>query len=116
MDATRRIGHRIRQLREAKNLSKSELARRCNVSTTAVWNWEENGIVPRAETFTQLASALGVKEAFLRFGDSPEEQSPSSAVAPRSVATIIQEAREEIAFLTGMDVTQVTLNVEFSSK
>jgi transcriptional regulator with XRE-family HTH domain len=116
------IGKRIKQLREAKGLSKSDVARRCHVTTTAVWNWEENGIVARSETFALLASALGVREDFLRTGEGPpnppahtDGQTPA-ALAPRSVAAVIEQARSEIADITGVALSNVRLSVEFSSQ
>jgi len=108
------IGSRINWLREDNDLSKSELARKCGVTTTAVWNWEKNGIVPRFETFELLAKALGVSATFLRTGVDEPAPEPTS-LPTRTVAVIIDEARNEIAAITGVPINNVRLNVEFLS-
>lgn len=60
MDQTERVGANIKRFRELAGLSKSELARRANVSPTAVHNWEENGVVPRMEVMLTLEKILEV--------------------------------------------------------
>ena len=114
MKRTYEIGKRIKELREAIGISKSALARKCEVTTTAVWNWEENGIIPRSETFTLVAKALGVSEASLRMG--ADTVVPSVSRPARTVAAIIEDARSEIASITGMALGNVRLNVEFVSQ
>jgi transcriptional regulator with XRE-family HTH domain len=106
------IGNRIQELRERLGLSKSALARKCGVTVTAVWNWEKNGIVPRSEAFALVAEALGVSEMFLRSG--ADTAAPAKPV--RTVASIIEDARGEIASITGMPLTNVRVNVEFVSQ
>ena len=106
------IGSRIKGLRVATGLSKSELARMAGVTPTAVWNWEENGIVPRSGAFAMAAIALGVSEAFLRTGTGNTAATPS---APRTVAMIIEAARSEIAAVTGIPLNNVRLSMEFVS-
>jgi transcriptional regulator with XRE-family HTH domain len=106
------IGHRIKALRERLGLSKSKLALMCCVTTTAVWNWEENGIVPRSEAFKLAAAALGVSESYLRTGDG--NGAPSNPTM-RTVAMILDEARNEIATITGVPLSDVYLKMEFVS-
>lgn len=60
MDRARRVGANIKRFRELAGLSKSELARQVKVSPTAVNNWEENGVMPRAELMFDLGKALEV--------------------------------------------------------
>ncbi len=49
----------IRQLRQAKRLSISELARRSGVSRATIMRAENEYFFPRAETLDKLAAALG---------------------------------------------------------
>ncbi|MBA4164862.1 MAG: hypothetical protein C0510_09590 [Erythrobacter sp.] len=60
MDNAKQVGANIKRFRELAQLSKSELARRVKVSPTAVNNWEENGVIPRAEVWYDLTRALEV--------------------------------------------------------
>ena len=114
MKGNAEIGKRIKALRESQGMSKSELARRCGVTTTAVWNWEENGRVARGETLDLAAKALGVSQRYLISGEGTHILAPSSS-SVRTVATIIDDARNEIANITGVPLNQVRLNVEFVS-
>jgi transcriptional regulator with XRE-family HTH domain len=111
------FGRRVQELRVARGLSKSELARRVSVTPTAVWNWEKNNLTPREPTFTVLARLLGVTNLFLRTGMDGEDPSPvaSPVPSPRTVAVIIEQARNDIAACTGMELTKVRVNVEFVS-
>ena len=112
MANTSEIGSRIKVLREGLGLSKSKLASMCGVTTTAVWNWEENGIVPRSEAFKLAAAALGVSESYLRTGDG---SGPAPASAARTVAMVLEDARSEIAAITGFPLSDVHLRMEFVS-
>lgn len=112
MKTSNGISQRIKDLRKSRGLSKSELARKTGVTPTAVWNWEDTEVVPRGETFGLVAQALGVSETYLRTG---EGSAASAAPLGRTVATIIEEARNEIAAITGITVNNVRLNVEFVS-
>ncbi len=94
-------------------MSKSELARQSGVTTTAVWNWEENGIIPRYETFVKAATALGVTEIFLRTG--LPAFAPKAAEVIRTIRTIIEEARSEIADIMGVPLDKILLKLEVSS-
>ena len=91
----------------------SEVARRCGVTTTAVWNWEETGVVPRSAAFALAAKALGVSETYLRTGI--DSSIPSAGQSERKVAVIIEAARAEIAEVTGVALKNIRLNVEFLS-
>ena len=102
------FGERLRSAREARKLSPSELARRVGVTPTAVWNWENQGIVARRDTLAKLARELGVSEAFLLAGKMGGAEVPS-----QNVASIVAEAREKIAAVTGYPINSVKLHLEF---
>ena len=117
MKNNKEIGGRIKALRERIAMTKAELARQSGVSTTAVWNWEEHGRVARGETMERAAKALGVSQLYLVSGGEEHRPAPpvSSTNGARTVAVIIEDARGEIAKLTGMPLANVKLNVEFVS-
>jgi transcriptional regulator with XRE-family HTH domain len=60
---------RVVTLREQQSLTATDLAKLANVTPAAVWNWEKNGITPRAATVNTIASKLGVTPEFLLNGD-----------------------------------------------
>jgi transcriptional regulator with XRE-family HTH domain len=119
------VGDRIARIRESKGWSASDLARRMEVTPTAVWNWEKNGIQPRPAAFVRLARILGVTEEQLRNGSTApaglvQEAGTSTDMTPRrgvarsmrSVAEIIEDSRREIAQATGWPFERVRVSVE----
>jgi transcriptional regulator with XRE-family HTH domain len=107
------IGKRIQQARQAKNMSASRLAREVDVSSTAVWNWEQNEIAPRAPLLAKIAVCLGVSEEFLRTGK--EDQALNANLKPQSVAEMLEKTRTQIAQATGFPLEQVKLHLELGS-
>jgi transcriptional regulator with XRE-family HTH domain len=65
---------RLKESRGERGFSKSELARRINVSPTAVWSWEEANAYPRPDALAKIAAALLTTTDFLETGDEPQEQ------------------------------------------
>jgi transcriptional regulator with XRE-family HTH domain len=67
----KKMGYRIREVREAKGMSQEELAERADISRTIIWNLETN---PCAETTTKtlkkIAEALDTTVAAIFFEDS----------------------------------------------
>lgn len=59
-NAADRIGHRIRRIREARNISITELANRIDVSADMLQKYENGQRKPRAERLKKIASELGV--------------------------------------------------------
>jgi transcriptional regulator with XRE-family HTH domain len=50
----------ITELRESRGWSRQELAKRAGVTRMAVWNWENNRRVPRADQLKAVAAVFGV--------------------------------------------------------
>jgi transcriptional regulator with XRE-family HTH domain len=128
MTAEDGVGKRIRDCREAKKISQATLAKLVGLSTAAIWNWETKGTVPRPETLTKVAEALGVSENYLFDGDdrlvSSLVSKPAKVLrAPLirvqakpstdTVAEEVEKTKAKIAELTGFDVSQVRLRLEF---
>jgi len=72
-------GARLKRLREARGLSRAELAaivvklgRRTEQSD--IRSYEEDGYFPRIQTFAALARALGVSLDVLWYGEEKAEQ------------------------------------------
>jgi transcriptional regulator with XRE-family HTH domain len=101
--ASKSLGNRILELRNLRGLSQTTLAGRLDVSSTAVWNWEQNGVNPRPAMLKKLAKALSVSEAYLLTGKDAPPQS-------RTAAQIIRAAAEEIAALNGVPVSKVHID------
>lgn len=105
--ATRTMAERIKYKREALGLSKADLARAVNVTTTAVWNWEENGSKPRKYVLQEIAKALKVSQEYIISGEDIDKD--GLAQAP---AEIIRLAEIKIAALNGVPVERVRLRLE----
>jgi transcriptional regulator with XRE-family HTH domain len=82
MNRARRVGANIKRFRELAGLSKSDLARRVDVSPTAVHNWEENGVIPRMEVMLRLEKVLEV--SWLQLMGANDDPDPRSADATAS--------------------------------
>jgi transcriptional regulator with XRE-family HTH domain len=83
--ATAAIGKRIRRLREAKGLSRTDLARTINVDVSSIAGWEGGKRLPRDQVRPRLALALDSELALLM---SPQvEPDTLSTVAVLDVAS-----------------------------
>jgi transcriptional regulator with XRE-family HTH domain len=68
VDEPRRVGFRIRRLRERAGWSREELAERLGVHAGSVARWESGGAVPHAYRLEQIAGLGGATVAWLRGG------------------------------------------------
>lgn len=84
------FGKRVKETREARSMSAAALARLVNVSSTAVWNWEQNFTTPRSETLGNVASVLGVTRQWLLTGADGAKPSkvPESAAIDLSTFSL----------------------------
>lgn len=65
-DYRERVGRRIRQTRERRSLSQTELARLMEVSDAQISRWERGRVMPSPRHLEGLGRALGVPaETFL---------------------------------------------------
>ena len=71
------FGPRVKQLRELRGLTTSELARAVGVTPASVWQWEKNGRHPRESTLEAVAQTLGVEIGYLE-----GEKSLAPSIAP----------------------------------
>jgi transcriptional regulator with XRE-family HTH domain len=69
----RAVGHRIRDLRERRGLSREELAARVGVHAGSIARWETGGSVPHAYTLERIAEVCGGSAEYIRTGRGDEE-------------------------------------------
>jgi transcriptional regulator with XRE-family HTH domain len=93
------IGSQVQALRIAQGMNKTALANRLGVSTTAVWNWEEENTTPRPHLVPKIAEALGVSVQSLLKGGT-EEPADASAVQNDRV---LDQAKAEPAVAAQID-------------
>ena len=70
------LGNAIKSLRKEMKISRKDLAARCNISITALYNIENNLSFPSKDTINGICSALGVPVSFLMFYSLTEEDVP----------------------------------------
>lgn len=71
-----KIGNRIRESREQKTLSQSELARRLGVSQPTVSDWENGKTEPSVDNLRTLAVELDVWFEWIVTGRGPRNFTP----------------------------------------
>ena len=81
------LGERILSLRQERNISQADLARRLDVSRQAVSKWEKGQSSPDTVKLIQLAEILDVEVEYLATGIKPE---------PKSVVLNVVETVERI--------------------
>lgn len=70
------LGKAIKSLRKEMKISRKELAARCRISVTALYNIENNLSFPSKDTINGICSALGVPVSYLMFYSLTEEDVP----------------------------------------
>jgi transcriptional regulator with XRE-family HTH domain len=116
---------RVSALRLERGLSKTALAKKLDVSTTCVWNWEEGNTYPRPGALMKVAKELRTTVDFLERGQKPAS-SDETAASPKNdlisdspvkqtLADAIHAARVQIAELAGLDFGQVKIVLEYGS-
>lgn len=90
------IGKTIKELRETKGLSQSELGKICGVSDKAVSTWENDLKVPRMGKIQQMADYFGVKKSDIIEGISQEEIERIAKQNVQQVEDLSQQMQEAI--------------------
>ncbi len=89
------FGSRIKQLRDARGMSQTDLARILNVTPKAVSKWEAGKMEPRPPMVTRIAQALGVGRDELINGapaKSADAGRPTATPVPAAVEVQIEQA------------------------
>jgi transcriptional regulator with XRE-family HTH domain len=105
---------RLRKTRLARDMTQENFAAQVGVTTQTAWSWEKHRSRPNPERMSKIASVLAVTEMFLRIGADAIADAPKE-VAPGSLTSMIEEARQKFASLVGIPPSQVRLSVEFLS-
>jgi transcriptional regulator with XRE-family HTH domain len=106
MSFENRLGRRIQACREAKKISRSELAKLIGISPATIWHWETRGTIPRQARMSKIAEALQVSESYLWGTGAPEVFATSASISKQ-----IGRLKTEIAILTGIDVSNIKVEV-----
>ena len=109
MSSRETVGARIRRLRIARGMSKSELARRSDVSPTAVNNWEKWQIGPRSDVLPAIAKALGTTVGALRGEVAAGGVSPAGSEAREEA---LSDLKARIAALLGVATERVRIYID----
>lgn len=102
-DIGKRVGHRLKQLREARGLTQAQLATLSGKSVESISNFERGKVVTSLATLDQLARLLDVQ---LRdfFENTPVTMAPSSMSA--SAQAVVNALRllpdQDIEILAGV--------------
>ena len=107
--ANKGFGDRLVALRTERGVSQSRLADLLDVTSTAVWNWEQQGVRPRPAMLAKLARVLGVSQEYLLTGGG-------AVTAKRSAVEVIKAAADEIAALNGVPVDRVHIDWRIESE
>lgn len=70
------LGSAIKSLRKELKISRKELAARCRISVTALYNIENNLSFPSKDSIHGICSALGIPVSYLMFYSLTEEDVP----------------------------------------
>jgi transcriptional regulator with XRE-family HTH domain len=91
------FAERIKDLRTAKSITSTALAKTVGVSPAAIWQWENAKAIPRSKTLSKVAIALGVTKGYLVGGaQSVVSARPLASAAPPIVpATTLEDVSLE---------------------
>jgi len=70
MDTDMKIGDKIKNLRKENKMTQEQLARKCNLSKNAIWNYENHRRAPTLNVVNKIAEALNVDITYLINYDS----------------------------------------------
>jgi transcriptional regulator with XRE-family HTH domain len=77
------FGKRLQALRAEAGLSQTQLAARAGLSIDSFRNWEQDRVLPRIDTATRLARALGVSLDVFAVDDDGGAEEPEPGPKPK---------------------------------
>lgn len=95
------FGHRLHELRVAKGLTQSQLARQLRVSEPSISHWEKDRSRPKAGRIEALAAIFGVPMPELLGYDDPE-----------TLRKLVDAAKEQIARAAGASVEKIRIMID----
>lgn len=87
------IGKKIEKLRKSAGITQEELAFELDVSRQAVYQWESNTSIPKADKLKLLCKYFNVKPDYFLFENSPAQ---TLANAEQEIAVTAVEEKETI--------------------
>lgn len=118
-DLDETLGVRLRRLRKARGISLIGLARMVNVSKPTVWKWEKDDVRPRPKSVEALASALGVSERELLFGEKSARPEPAEGSSPSAardgsspLGALVKDCKDQIAEAAGTSSDNVSITIQ----
>ncbi|MFT8757372.1 helix-turn-helix domain-containing protein [Leuconostoc pseudomesenteroides] len=112
-------GLRLRDIREAFNLSRKELADQIHVTEQSVWQYESNLATPSFQILGNLNRIFGVSTAFFTKKNRISKVVSSTYVAYRSdIKHSVKNTERETVFLSVVDdfINQLLVGVTLSSE
>lgn len=90
------FGDRVTGAREARGMTRRELADRLGVRVKTLESWEEDRADPRANKLQMLAGVLGVSLMWLLTGEGDGLEAPpdSDGAAANEVRSVLSETRQ----------------------
>lgn len=90
------FGDRVTGAREARGMTRKELAERLGVRVRTLESWEEDRADPRANKLQMLAGVLGVSLMWLLTGEGDGLEAPpeAEAAAAGEVRAVLSETRQ----------------------
>ena len=90
------FGDRVTGAREARGMTRRELADRLGVHVKTLESWEEDRADPRANKLQMLAGVLGVSLMWLLTGEGDGLEAPpdSDGAAANEVRSVLSETRQ----------------------
>ncbi len=67
------LGHKIKQLRNEKDLSLEKLAHHLSIAKSILWKYEKDQTIPSAKIIKRIASFFNVSTDYLLFDESEKE-------------------------------------------
>ncbi len=90
-----KIGHRIRESRESKQLSQDELARRIGVSQPTISDWENSKTEPTVDNMRTLAVELNIWFEWLVTGRGLQNYRPELHEPEREYRVQVEPPADE---------------------
>ena len=98
-------GERIKELRRKKGWKQSELAKRLNISASAVGMYENNRRIPTKETLLKLCDLFDVTADYLLYGNDAKNQEKTTDLSEEFDALREKLIRQEGLMFHGKPVS-----------
>jgi len=92
-DAAATFGDRVAAAREAREMSRTDLARRLGIAVKTLDGWEHDLSEPRANKLQMLAGMLNVSMTWLLTGEGPGLAGPEARARQPELGEVLAELR-----------------------